>query len=121
MIPPAVSHIYFFKQALDSSTPIFTMWKPTIIVQVIQCVGITTTCVPFWWRFLKSLESGQMGAGDIFGALSRSNNTRSGGASHHQAFELQGTGKFGRTWNASVALQTSQEALVNPSSVGTRN
>lgn len=62
-----------------------------------------------------------MGAGDIFGALSRSNNTRSGGTSHHQAFELQGTGKYGRTRNASVALQTSQEALVDPSSVGARN
>ena len=62
-----------------------------------------------------------MGAGDIFGALSRSNNTRSGRTSHNQAFELQGAGKYGRTWNASVALQTSQEALVDPSSVGTRN
>ena len=62
-----------------------------------------------------------MGAGDIFGALSRSNGTRSGGTSHHQAFELQGAGKYGRTRNASVALQTSQEALVDPSSVGTRN
>ncbi|KAF9772359.1 hypothetical protein IL306_009938 [Fusarium sp. DS 682] len=79
MIPPAVCHIYFFKQALDSPNPIFTMWKPTIIVQVIQCVGITTTCIPFWWRFLKSLESGQMGAGDIFGALTKSNNSKSGG------------------------------------------
>jgi len=141
MIPPAVSHIYFFKQALDSSTPIFTMWKPTIIVQVIQCVGITTTCIPFWWRFLKSLESGQMGAGDIFGALSKSNNSKSGGTtrgtgnksrSNHtltsgsQAFELtsrQGdVKKFahivtdhgkGGSWDA--ARQNSQEALVDPS------
>ncbi|KAF5002396.1 hypothetical protein FGRMN_408 [Fusarium graminum] len=79
MIPPAVSHIMFYKQALESNTPIFDMWKPTVIVQVIQCVGITTTCIPFWWRFLKSLESGQMGAGDLFGAMSRSNNSRSGG------------------------------------------
>ncbi|KAF4335787.1 hypothetical protein FBEOM_10378 [Fusarium beomiforme] len=90
MIPPAVSHIYFFKQALDSSTPIFTMWKPTVIVQVIQCVGITTTCIPFWWRFLKSLESGHMGAGDIFGALSKSNNSKSGGTT-------RGTGNKSRS------------------------
>ncbi|KAI1041805.1 hypothetical protein LB505_008462 [Fusarium chuoi] len=141
MIPPAVSHIYFFKQALESSTPIFTMWKPTIIVQVTQCIGITTTCIPFWWRFLKSLESGQMGAGDIFGALSKSNNSKSGGTtrgtgnksrSNHtltsgsQAFELtsrQGDvkkfahivtdhGKGGGSWDA--ARQNSQEALVDP-------
>ncbi|KAF5655322.1 hypothetical protein F25303_730 [Fusarium sp. NRRL 25303] len=141
MIPPAVSHIYFFKQALESSTPIFTMWKPTVIVQVTQCIGITTTCIPFWWRFLKSLESGQMGAGDIFGALSKSNNSKSGGTtrgtgnksrSNHtltsgsQAFELtsrQGDvkkfahivtdhGKGGGSWDA--ARQNSQEALVDP-------
>jgi hypothetical protein len=62
-----------------------------------------------------------MGAGDIFGALSTSNNTKSGGTSSRgPAFELtgrQGTGKFGRTWDVDVAQHNSQEALVDPSAV----
>ncbi|KAF4440353.1 hypothetical protein F53441_12301 [Fusarium austroafricanum] len=82
MIPPAVCHIYYYKQAFDSSSPIFDMWMPSVIIQVIQCVGITTTCIPFWMRFLKGLESGQMGAGDIFGALTKSSNSRSAGGTN---------------------------------------
>ncbi|KAL6920652.1 hypothetical protein FSST1_004678 [Fusarium sambucinum] len=123
-IPPTISHIVYYNHALKSSNPIFDMWMSTIINQVIQCLGVMTTCIPFWWRFLKSLESGQMGAGDLFGALSRSNNTKSGGTlSRGQAFELTGrptTAKFGGTWDMNVARQNSQEALVDPSA-GTGN
>ncbi|PTD12473.1 hypothetical protein FCULG_00004572 [Fusarium culmorum] len=122
--PPTISHIFYYKRALNSTTPIFEMWMPTIINQVVQCLGIMTTCIPFWWRFLKSMESGQMGAGDIFGALSRSNNTKSGGTSFRgQAFELTcrpSTAKYGGTWDVDVARQNSQEALVDPSA-GTGN
>ncbi|KAH7004714.1 hypothetical protein EDB82DRAFT_487732, partial [Fusarium venenatum] len=123
-IPPTISHIVYYNRTLKSSNPIFDMWMSTIINQVIQCLGVMTTCIPFWWRFLKSLESGQMGAGDIFGALSRSDNTKSGGTSSRgQAFELTGrpsTAKFGRMWDTDVARQNSQEALVDPSA-GTGN
>ncbi|CAF3605724.1 unnamed protein product [Fusarium graminearum] len=123
-IPPTISHIVYYRRTLNSPTPIFEMWMSTIINQVIQCLGIMTTCIPFWWRFLKSMESGQMGAGDIFGALSRSNNTKSGGTSSRgQAFELTGrpsTAKYGGTWDVDVARQNSQEALVDPSA-GTGN
>ncbi|WZH47724.1 uncharacterized protein QYS62_008883 [Fusarium acuminatum] len=101
MIPPAVCHIIYYKRALESSTPIFDMWMPTVIVQVIQCVGVTTTCIPFWWRFLKSLESGQMGPGDLFGAMSKSNNSRSGGTT-------RGTRSRGDTTVTSSAARRTQ-------------
>ncbi|UZP34448.1 hypothetical protein NXS19_002264 [Fusarium pseudograminearum] len=124
-IPPTISHIVYYKRTLNSPTPIFEMWMPTIINQVIQCLGIMTTCIPFWWRFLKSMESGQMGAGDIFGALSRSNNTKSGGTSSRgQAFELTcrpSTAKYGGAWDVDVARHNSQEALVDPSASTTGN
>ncbi|KAM0192372.1 hypothetical protein ACHAPA_005909 [Fusarium lateritium] len=77
------------------------MWMPTVIVQVIQCVGVTTTCIPFWWRFLKSLESGQMGPGDLFGAMSKSNNSRSGGTT-------RGTKSRGDTTVTSSAARRTQ-------------
>lgn len=116
--------MFYYNQAFESETPMFDMWIPTIINQVIQCIGIMVTCIPFWWRFLKSLESGQMGAGDIFGTMNKGNDTRSGGTSSRgQAFELrsrQAVGKFGRTWDVDVARHNSQEALVD-TSVGTRN
>lgn len=67
----------FFKESADSGNPAFDMWKPTIINQVIQCLSIMSTCIPYLKPFLDSLDSGQMAAGDLRGTKSRSGN-RSG-------------------------------------------
>jgi hypothetical protein len=40
------------------------MWAPTVIVQIIQCMSILVTCIPFLKPLMDSLESGQMNAGD---------------------------------------------------------
>ncbi|SPJ87936.1 related to integral membrane protein [Fusarium torulosum] len=65
MITPAIiSHIYYFRKATELGNPIFDMWAPTVIVQIIQCMIILVTCVPFLKPLMDSLESGQMNAGD---------------------------------------------------------
>jgi hypothetical protein len=40
------------------------MWAPAVIVQIMQCMSIVVTCVPFLKPLMDSLESGQMNAGD---------------------------------------------------------
>lgn len=74
IIPPIVCHIIFFQQSADSGNPAFDMWKPTVINQVIQCLSIMSTCIPYLKPFLDSLDSGQMAAGDLRGTKSRSGN-----------------------------------------------
>ena len=67
------------KQAIESANPMFDMWPPTVINQVILCMSIMATCIPYLKPFLDSLESGQMTAGDLRGTRSRSSGNRSGG------------------------------------------
>ncbi|KAL9564970.1 hypothetical protein ACKAV7_010884 [Fusarium commune] len=62
--PAIISHIYYFRKATELGNPIFDLWAPTVIVQVIQCMSIMVTCVPFLKPFMDSVESGQMNAGD---------------------------------------------------------
>ncbi|CAJ0552393.1 Ff.00g063720.m01.CDS01 [Fusarium sp. VM40] len=62
--PVIISHIYYLRKATELGNPIFDMWAPTVIVQIIQCLSILVTCVPFLKPFMDSLESGQMNAGD---------------------------------------------------------
>ncbi|KAH7189923.1 hypothetical protein DER44DRAFT_844905 [Fusarium oxysporum] len=60
--PAIICHIYYFRKATELNNPLFDMWAPTVIVQVIQCMSIMVTCVPFLKPFMDSLESGQMNA-----------------------------------------------------------
>ncbi|KAF4964045.1 hypothetical protein FSARC_7994 [Fusarium sarcochroum] len=64
-------------RAIESKNPLFDMWKSTVIVQIIQCMSIMATCIPYLKPFLDSLESGQMIAGDLRGASSKGSNSRS--------------------------------------------
>ncbi|KAJ4262909.1 hypothetical protein NW762_006522 [Fusarium torreyae] len=64
-------------RAIESKNPMFDMWKPTVIVQIIQCMSVMATCIPYLKPFLDSLESGQMIAGDLRGASSKGSNSRS--------------------------------------------
>ena len=36
----------------------FSLWPPTICMEIVQCVNLTTACVPYLQPFLLSLESG---------------------------------------------------------------
>ncbi|KAH7178943.1 hypothetical protein DER46DRAFT_622476 [Fusarium sp. MPI-SDFR-AT-0072] len=62
--PAIICHIYYFRKATNLNNPTFDGWTSTVIVQVIQCLSILVTCVPFLKPFMDSLESGQMSAGD---------------------------------------------------------
>ncbi|KAM0548063.1 hypothetical protein ACHAPJ_010121 [Fusarium lateritium] len=64
-------------RAIESQNPMFDMWKPTVIVQIIQCMSVMATCIPYLKPFLDSLESGQMIAGDLRGVSSKGSNSRS--------------------------------------------
>ncbi|CAH0051614.1 unnamed protein product [Clonostachys solani] len=77
IIPPIVSHMYYFKRIADSPNPLFDVWQPTVIVQVIQCLSIMATCIPYLKPFMDSLNSGQMAAGDYRGTRSKGSNSRS--------------------------------------------
>ncbi|KAK7431015.1 hypothetical protein QQZ08_002545 [Neonectria magnoliae] len=77
IIPPIICHMYYYKRAIDSKNPLFNMWVPTIILQVIQCMSVMATCIPYLKPFLDSLESGQMIAGDLRGTSSKGSNSRS--------------------------------------------
>ncbi|EEU33353.1 uncharacterized protein NECHADRAFT_82920 [Fusarium vanettenii 77-13-4] len=77
IIPPIICHMYYYKAATESNNPIFDMWPPTIITQVILCLSVMATCIPYLKPFLDSLESGQMIAGDLRGASSKGSNSRS--------------------------------------------
>lgn len=53
-------------RSIESTRDTFDMWLPTVIMQAVQCLSITATCVPYLKPFLDSLESGQMRAGEAF-------------------------------------------------------
>lgn len=36
----------------------FSLWPPTICTEIVQCVSLTTACIPYLQPFLLSLESG---------------------------------------------------------------
>ncbi|KAJ9417949.1 amino acid permease-domain-containing protein [Fusarium oxysporum] len=75
--PAIICHIYYFRKATNLNKPLFDMWAPTVIIQVIQCMSIMVTCVPFLKPFMDSLESGQMNAGDGLQTRTRGSDSRS--------------------------------------------
>ncbi|KAK2616280.1 hypothetical protein QQS21_000714 [Conoideocrella luteorostrata] len=80
ILPAVVCHIYYFNLSVSSPDQTFELWPPTIIIQVIQCMSILTTCVPNLKPFLDSVESGQMHAGDLRQTRSKNSASRSGNA-----------------------------------------
>ncbi|EXK77167.1 hypothetical protein FOQG_18121 [Fusarium oxysporum f. sp. raphani 54005] len=77
IVPPIICHMYYYKRAVDSKNPLFDMWQPTVLIQIIQCLSVMATCIPYLKPFLDSLESGQMIAGDLRGTSSKGSNSRS--------------------------------------------
>ncbi|KAM5343929.1 hypothetical protein ACJ41O_012466 [Fusarium nematophilum] len=77
VVPPIICHMYYYSRVVDSRNPMFDMWPTTIIRQVIQCLSIMATCIPYLKPFLDSLESGQMATGDLRATISKGSNSRS--------------------------------------------
>ena len=42
----------------------FDLWPPTICMEIVQCVSLTTACIPYLQPFLLSLESGMLWGDD---------------------------------------------------------
>ena len=38
----------------------FDLWPPTICMEIVQCVSLTTACIPYMQPFLLSMESGML-------------------------------------------------------------
>lgn len=87
---------------MDSNDHTFGMWSPTIILQVIQCMSIVTTCMPTLKPFLDSLESGQMNANDSHATKSKSYGSRSDYQYHSGA----GSGNRGGNSKAQLSNAT---------------
>ncbi|RSL51387.1 hypothetical protein CEP51_015218 [Fusarium floridanum] len=75
IIPPIICHMYYYKTATDSNNPMFDMWTPTIMTQIVLCMSVMATCVPYVKPVLDSLESGQMVAGNLGGTRTGSATT----------------------------------------------
>ncbi|KAF2637583.1 hypothetical protein P280DRAFT_530762 [Massarina eburnea CBS 473.64] len=51
--------------AFDSSNPTRALWKWTLLAQIIECITILTSCVPYLRPLLESLPSGLYGADEL--------------------------------------------------------
>ncbi|KIL85461.1 hypothetical protein FAVG1_11419 [Fusarium avenaceum] len=75
--PVIISHIYYLRRATELGNPIFDMWIPAVVVQIIQCLSILVTCVPFLKPLMDSLETGQMNAGEVLQTRIKGTNSKS--------------------------------------------
>lgn len=90
-IPAIICHIIFFNRAAKSTDQTFDMWSPTVVMQVVVCLSIFTTCVPNLKPFLDSVESGQMHAGDLRQTKSKNSTNRSNPRTTRSAVARGGT------------------------------
>ncbi|KAF5723168.1 hypothetical protein FMUND_2102 [Fusarium mundagurra] len=63
---PAICHIYYYKRAMNSENPLLDIWISVVLVQIMQCVGITITCIPLLKQLLRKLKHGNT-VGDTVG------------------------------------------------------
>lgn len=64
------------QRTVSSTDPLFDSWSSSLITQVIECMSVMATCIPYLKPFLDSLESGQMNP-DVLGTKTKSSNSRS--------------------------------------------
>ncbi|EQK99678.1 choline transport protein [Ophiocordyceps sinensis CO18] len=74
VIPAVVCHAVYLLGANGSPNATLDLWQPPVIMQVVQCISIMVTCLPYLKPFLESLESGQMTLGikEGIGSVDRS-------------------------------------------------
>jgi hypothetical protein len=90
---------------MTSENPLFDIWISVVLVQIMQCVGITITCIPLFTQLLRKLKHGKrVGDGHV--------GSRSSGH-HPQSTDSLGYGLQVRG-HAPVGerVTASQEALV---------
>ncbi|KAF2443911.1 hypothetical protein P171DRAFT_432011 [Karstenula rhodostoma CBS 690.94] len=95
----AAVQLYFFHK--DTSGPLrddyaLGYWRSTICNQIVQCLAIVTTSLPYTKIFMKSFESGMIGA------------ERSGGKTERST---EGSGPSGRGWEL---LDVSRSSATRP-------
>lgn len=68
-----------------SSNPTRTLWKWTLVTQIIECITILTSCVPYLRPLLESIPSGLYGSDEIRrrGTPSELGYSRRKGESYH--------------------------------------
>lgn len=82
------------------------MWAPTVFVQIIQCMSILVTCVPFLKPLMDSLESGQMNAGEGLQTRVKTSDSKA------QSGDTVGQRNFApRTLRASSSLASNASSL----------
>ncbi|KAH7124729.1 hypothetical protein EDB81DRAFT_664332 [Dactylonectria macrodidyma] len=107
IIPPVICHMYYYKRATDSNNPMFSMWTPTVIIQVIQCLSVMTTCIPYLKPFMDSFDTGQMKASELPGTRGSNTRSRSGGHTTDQASRLRGNAAVGLSSVTTIATNAS--------------
>ncbi|KAH7234013.1 hypothetical protein NOF04DRAFT_1173463 [Fusarium oxysporum II5] len=102
---PATCHIYYYKRAMNSENPLFDIWISVVLVQIMQCVGITITCIPLLKQLLRKLKHGKTVGDGHVGSRSSGHHPQS---TDSLGYDLQAPG------HAPVGdhVTSSQEALV---------
>ncbi|KAK5987046.1 hypothetical protein PT974_11162 [Cladobotryum mycophilum] len=58
VVPAVICQVYFSYKGFHSGDITFGTWKSTVLIQVVQCLSLTTACVPYFKKFFESLISG---------------------------------------------------------------
>ena len=67
----------------------FDLWQPTICMEIVQCVSLTTACIPYLQPFLLSLESGFLWGDDYRRQSVKNSSDTSRGPSKTTSTSLQ--------------------------------
>ncbi|KAK2469050.1 hypothetical protein H9L39_19318 [Fusarium oxysporum f. sp. albedinis] len=102
---PAICHIYYYKRAMNSENPLFDIWISVVLVQIMQCVGITITCIPLLKQLLRKLRHGKTVSDGHVGSRSRGHHLQS---TDSLGYDLQAPGHT----PVGDRVTSSQEALV---------
>ncbi|KAF2475868.1 uncharacterized protein BDR25DRAFT_212428 [Lindgomyces ingoldianus] len=54
-----------YTHAFSSPNPTLALWKWTLMTQIVQCITILTSCVPYLRPLLESIPSGMYGADEL--------------------------------------------------------
>ncbi|KAA6413953.1 MAG: hypothetical protein FRX48_02315 [Lasallia pustulata] len=111
VIAATIGQIVCINQRAASEDQIFGLWQASISTQVVQCLAIVTSCIPYLKPFMKSLESGLMRADDLHrrdhtGAYSRDVNKNSNSSSGSRSAGLSNKSNAFREHQSSHELDT---------------
>ena len=64
MIAATIIQLVLIYRTAKTSEP-FLSWEVTLSTEIVQCLGIIASCIPYLKPFLESLESGMMSNDDL--------------------------------------------------------